>query len=131
MFSIFHSKISLIHFTISCEDLGFMNFTFHRTTSGMEAIFVVKRVFPIATLSVCTDPNHSEIDGAMTMSQQAINLRNSFDSKPSKSWILSGFVFPHFNISCLNFFFLLEFIKLNINFIFGLIFSISGIALTK
>ena len=78
---------------ISAEDLGLINLTFHRTTSGIEAILVVNNIFDIATLSVCTDPNHSEIDGAMTTSEHAIKSRNSFISNQSKINILSGLVF--------------------------------------
>ncbi|MEI8252939.1 MAG: hypothetical protein WCG25_04245 [bacterium] len=97
----------------------------------MDAIFVVRRVLPIATLSVCTDPNHSEIEGAITISEHAIRLRNSSMSNQSKSLILSGLIFMCLSISCLIFSFLLEFIRLKTNFIFGLIFNISGIAFTK
>lgn len=69
---------------ISLLDAGAIILTFPQTTSGIGQIYVVKSGFFIATLSVCTEPNPSDNDGAIIISELAINVRSSFFSKPSK-----------------------------------------------
>ena len=73
---------SRIAWMISLLEAGGMNFTLPRTTSGIEAIQVVRSGFPIATLSVCTDQNPSDNDGATIISELAINVRSSSFSNP-------------------------------------------------
>jgi len=57
--------------------LCFINFTFQYTTSGIALVLLVIRIFHIAIDSVCTLPNHSDTDGAITQSQEAINFLKS------------------------------------------------------
>jgi hypothetical protein len=85
----FHSITSFTACTISTESPGLINLIFHETTSGIAEVLLVIKIFHIATLSVCTDPNHSDIDGAMTQSQLAtINLNCSLVT-PLKSCTFS------------------------------------------
>ena len=71
---------------ISLLEAGVINFTLPRTTSGIEAIAVVRSGLFIATLSVWTDQNPSDNDGATIISELAIKVRRSSFSKPSKIW---------------------------------------------
>ena len=65
-----------------------MNLTLPHTTSGIALVLVVINVFHIATASVCTLPNHSDIDGAITQSQEATNFLKSFFENQLKICIL-------------------------------------------
>jgi hypothetical protein len=77
MFSfIVHFENSKIPSTISDTDHGWTIFTFHRTTSGIGPTNVVNNGLPDATVSVWTDPNHSDNDGATTRSALATTVRN-------------------------------------------------------
>jgi hypothetical protein len=71
IFLYFHSITSFTACTISSESPGLINLIFPETTSGIAEVLLVIKIFHIATLSVCTDQNHSEIDGAITALQLA------------------------------------------------------------
>jgi hypothetical protein len=123
----FHSIISFTACTISSELPGFINLIFQETTSGIADVLLVIKIFPIATLSVCTDPNHSEIDGAITQSQLAtINLNWSLLTQ-LKSWTFSH---TNFQIFFKIFELLFESMMLNTNFTFSNFIS-SGKACTR
>jgi hypothetical protein len=50
-------------------------------------MFVVIKVLDIAQLSVCTDPNHSEREGAITASTLATKILSLYKSNQSKTCI--------------------------------------------
>jgi hypothetical protein len=73
--------------TISVLLYGLMNLILPETTSGMAEILLVINIFHIAQASVCTDPNHSDSDGAITQLQVATSsLKSSFFIQ-LKTWI--------------------------------------------
>jgi hypothetical protein len=112
---------------------GFIKLTFHQTTSGIALVFVVINIFHIATASVCTDQNHSEIEGAITQSQLAINFLSS-------NLLNQLYISNLFFLSSYLFFIIFNFFRINFvlfdSIIFNAIFilfilSMSGIALSK
>lgn len=64
--------------SIWLPDCGSIIFTCQETTSGIGHTVVVKSGFHIAAASVCTDPNHSDNEGATIKSALATNVRSCF-----------------------------------------------------
>lgn len=65
---LFHFSMLVIALTIESDDWGCIRVTDQLSTSGRGHIGVVIRWVPSALVSVCTDQNPSEIDGAITAS---------------------------------------------------------------
>gem|GEM_PF-2619109 len=121
----------MTHIIISSTLAGFINLTFHHTTSGIALVFVVIKVFHIATASVCTEPNHSDIDGAITVSQLATIFLSSSFSNPSNICIFCCHCNSWNNLSFFKtFFVLLDSIILNTK-ILSSIFTSSGNAFIR